>query len=396
MTVDRRIGQHIKALRMRRGLTMTVAAGLAGITQSYWSMIENSRRPVNSRELLERIAKALRVSSLEITGKPFDSVDPASRSILAMMADLGDVLTGWRIGENPGPEAARPWGQLSAELGVLNGRLRPDAEYEAQAEMLPDLIRGLLVATDTADRSAALMGLISAYKASAYLAHDLGVAGLPTLAAERINQVAEATGDDGWVAYATYQRAQLLSGTNRQRQLELALTVADTSQARAETRGLAHLTAALACAVNGDADQARTHMAEATALAQGIGPDVSPWMQTNFGRENVKIWSVTIGLELGEGLRAVEHIGGWQPRAVSKSRQATYWLDVSRALASERKHYARGIRTLELAEALTPQKIHTNMFAREIVALAPGNVRAGAEGDIVRRLSYRMGINPSR
>jgi hypothetical protein len=38
-----------------------------------------------------------------------------------------------------------------------------------------------------------------------------------------------------------------------------------------------------------------------SALAELIEPDVSPWMQTDFGRTNVGIWRVSIGLELGDG-----------------------------------------------------------------------------------------------
>ena len=60
-----------------------------------------------------------------------------------------------------------------------------------------------------------LVGLIHAYKAVAYTAHDLGLLGAPTLAVERMRQAADELGDPVWSSYADYQRAQLLSGADR-------------------------------------------------------------------------------------------------------------------------------------------------------------------------------------
>jgi hypothetical protein len=87
---------------------------------------------------------------------------------------------------------------------------------------------------------------VGAYKAAVYLSHDLGFAGLPALAAERMRRVAEELDDPVWIAYAAYQRAQLISGTNRPRQYQLAVTAAETTASRVEIRGMANLTAALA------------------------------------------------------------------------------------------------------------------------------------------------------
>jgi hypothetical protein len=70
-----------------------------------------------------------------------------------------------------------------------------------------------------------------------------------------MRQAAGELDDPVWTTYAAYQRAQLLSGANRARQYELAVTVADATDGRTETRGLAHLTAALASAAQGRAKE---------------------------------------------------------------------------------------------------------------------------------------------
>ncbi|WP_026315978.1 helix-turn-helix domain-containing protein [Actinokineospora enzanensis] len=389
---DGSIGRRIREIRLARGLSVTAAAGLAGISQSYLSMIERGQRAVTKRDLLENIANALRVSPMELAGKPYPATDNSSRAVSASMDALNDTLLAWRVGEIPEDVPARPWEAVKADLDTVNHRLRPDADYEGQVALLPGLIRELLALSVGRTREVGLVGLISAYKATAYLCHDVGVTGLPALAAEHMRDAAQALDDTGWIAYAAYQRAQLLGGVNRQRQYRLATDVAEIEQARVETRGLAHLTAALSAAVQGDAELAETHLGEADDLADRIEPDVSPWMQTNFGRTNVRIWRVGIGVELGYGAKAAEIADRWRPTGVSRSRQAAFWLDVSRALTTDRNQRHRSLGALLTAEKLAPQKTRTNAFAREIVSGAIGHAQRDAGGRELRGLAYRMGV----
>lgn len=392
---DAHIGRRVREVRAWRKRSLTAVAGLAGMSPAYLSMIERGERPVTKREVLERLANALQVSPADLTGKPYAPVDRTSESVLAAMAAVGDALTGWRVGEVPEIATQRPWGALRADLETLNMSLRPNADYAGQAKLLPTLVCDLLAAAHTSTyRGDALVGLLSAYKAAAYLAHDLGVAGLPMLAVERMRQAAEWLDDPGWVAYASYQRAQLLTGTNRARQYQLAVDVAQTESARVETRGMAHLTAALSSAAQGAPDMAMTHLDEAAALADRIVEDVSPWMQTNFGRTNVDIWKVSIGVELGQGAKIREIAAGVQPSGVSKSRQAAFWLDYGRGLLTDRKHHARGLAALIHAEKLAPQKVRNNVFAREVVSSVLTTSRREAGSRDLRGLAWRMGVAP--
>jgi transcriptional regulator with XRE-family HTH domain len=388
------IGRRVREIRSWRRITQIALAQLAGISPAYLSMIERGQRPVTKRTVLEALASALQVSPVELTGKPYAPTDESSGQAHAGMAAIEDALTGWRVGEVP-DVPQRPWPAVRAQVDHLDSVLRPKAEYGEQARLLPTLTRDLLAASAVSEhRRDALIGLVSVYKAAAYLAHDLGVIGLPVLAVERMREVAAELDDPVWIGYAAYQRAQLLSGGNRARQYELAVGVADMSSSRIEVRGLAHLTAALASAAQGSGDAARDHLTEASTLADMLEPDVSPWMRTNFGRTNVGIWRVSIGLELGLGGRIAEIAEKVRPEGVSQSRQAAYWIDYGRGLLAERKTRDRGLVALLNAERLAPQKVRNNVFAREAVSSLLVNARREAGGRELRGLAWRMGVAP--
>lgn len=54
----RSIGARVRKIRSRHGLSLDVAAGLAGITKGYLSMLELGQRGFNRRGLLEDLAAA--------------------------------------------------------------------------------------------------------------------------------------------------------------------------------------------------------------------------------------------------------------------------------------------------------------------------------------------------
>lgn len=389
------IGRRLREIRSWRQLGLRATAELSGISYGYLAKIERGDKPVNSRKVLEALSATLRVSPSELIGKPYAPVDVPSGDVHAAVPAIEDALTAWWVGEVP-DGSQREWQLVRADVERLNTVLRPNADFAAQADLLPVLIRDLLAAVeDQRHQRAALIGLLSAYKSAAYLAHDLGVGGLPTLAVERMRQVAERLDDPMWTTYAGYQRAQLLGGVNRRRQYELAVGVADAHGARTETAGLAHLTAALASAAQGNADTAQTHLDEAADLAECIEADVSPWMQTNFGRTNVGIWQVSIGVELGYGAKIEEIASSVRPGGVSQSRQASFWMDYGRGLMTEAKTRERGLAALLKAEQLAPQKIRNNVFAREAVADQLRRAQRDAGGRELRGLAWRMGVAPT-
>ncbi|MCA1709314.1 MAG: helix-turn-helix transcriptional regulator, partial [Actinobacteria bacterium] len=71
----RAIGHRLRMIRRRRGLGLTVAAGLAGISKPYLSMLERGERGFNRRGLLEDLAAALSCSVADLTGQPYHLPD---------------------------------------------------------------------------------------------------------------------------------------------------------------------------------------------------------------------------------------------------------------------------------------------------------------------------------
>src|SRR5262249_35805808 len=64
-------GWRLRELRCWRGLTLREAAGLAGLSFSFWGQVERGEKAVNSRRTLEAMATALRVHPADLTGQPW-------------------------------------------------------------------------------------------------------------------------------------------------------------------------------------------------------------------------------------------------------------------------------------------------------------------------------------
>lgn len=60
------VGKRLKALRQRRGMSLKVVAGLAGVSAAYLSMLETGKRPLDRYSLIRDLAEALRVSPNEL------------------------------------------------------------------------------------------------------------------------------------------------------------------------------------------------------------------------------------------------------------------------------------------------------------------------------------------
>lgn len=64
----RSIGARARMIRRRRGLSLDVVAGLAGISTPYLSLLERGQRGFNRRGLLDDLAAALGCSVADLTG----------------------------------------------------------------------------------------------------------------------------------------------------------------------------------------------------------------------------------------------------------------------------------------------------------------------------------------
>jgi transcriptional regulator with XRE-family HTH domain len=111
----RTIGARARMVRRRRGLSLDVAAGLAGITKGYLSMLENGQRGFNRRGLLEDLAAALGCSVVDLTGQPYLPTDRTSAETLAALPGIREVTYDSTVDNAPEVQV-RPVKQLAAAV----------------------------------------------------------------------------------------------------------------------------------------------------------------------------------------------------------------------------------------------------------------------------------------
>jgi transcriptional regulator with XRE-family HTH domain len=96
MTRAPAVAEHpLRRARRRRGMTTTALADLAGLSQSFISMVETGQRPLRRRDHVSALAAVLRVSPAEIAPAAipgFDEWAPASASGCAFPPAGDDII----------------------------------------------------------------------------------------------------------------------------------------------------------------------------------------------------------------------------------------------------------------------------------------------------------------
>jgi len=76
-----------------------------------------------------------------------------------------------------------------------------------------------------------------------------------------------------------------------------------------------------------------THLNEAAEAANRLDTEVGTFVWMWFGRTNVGIWRVGVGLELGDGPKVAEIARNVDARTVpSPARQANFYADFGRSM----------------------------------------------------------------
>ena len=97
----RTIGGRARKVRHRRGVSLDVVAGLAGIKKQYLSMLELGQRGFNRRGLIEDLAEALGCSMADLTGEPYLAPDRATKDAVATLASIRLALNDFGPDEVP-------------------------------------------------------------------------------------------------------------------------------------------------------------------------------------------------------------------------------------------------------------------------------------------------------
>jgi transcriptional regulator with XRE-family HTH domain len=286
-------------------LTLREAAGLAGLSFSFWGQVERGDKAVTNRRTLEAMASALRVHPAELAGRPWTPADPVGADAQAGLDAIETVLE-YELGTDPGLPV-RAWPQIATDLERLVKLRHWASDFAAIGELAPGLIRELHGAYVHLphQRPEVLVSLMKAYHTVMSTAHYLGGRGLPALAARAAQRCAETLDDPVWLGYAAWLRGATTGHLDRDAQYRRSVAAAETltsqlnDQDAVQACGMLHLSAALAAGVQADHATAATHLDEASALAARMDTEVGTWAHLWFGLTNVGIWRTSIALDVG-------------------------------------------------------------------------------------------------
>ncbi|MGH3769879.1 MAG: helix-turn-helix domain-containing protein [Pseudonocardiaceae bacterium] len=395
-------GKRLRELRNWRGLTLREAAGLAGLSFSFWGQVERGEQAVNSRRTLEAMATVLRVHPSELTGQPWMTRDAAGAEAHAGLLAIETALERYDLGTDP-ELPVRDWPEIQVDLDRLV-RFKGTADYAAMGELAPALIgelHGAYLRLPRRHRDV-LIGLMEVYSVAMWTTKVLGGRGLPALAARAVQRCAEVLGDVVWLGYAVWLRGDATGHLDRAGQYRRSVAAAENMTGMLDCGdalqacGELHLSAALAAGAQADHATAATHLEEASALAARMDTEVGDWGHLWFGPTNVGIWRTAVAVELGEHGQALEVAKTVHPELLpAPGHQARFWMSVGRALVAERKTREEGLRVLLRAERLAPQLVRNDLFVREAVADLLRRARRDAGGRELRGLAWRLGIAPT-
>jgi transcriptional regulator with XRE-family HTH domain len=397
------LGSRVRQVRGWRQLSLRHAAGLAGLSSSVWGQIERGEKPVGNRRTLDGMAAVLRVHPSELTGQPWAPRDALSSEAHAGLIAMESALERYDLGVDP-EVPVRDWPQIATDLTRLAELVHCSADYAGQGQLTPGLLgelHGAYVRLPQ-HRREVLLGLITAYSSVMWTTKRLGVRGVPGLAARAVARCAQALEDPVWWGYAAYLRGDATGHLDRAAQYRRCVTAAQALTGQLDDLdalqacGMLHLSAALAAAVQADHDTTATHLAEASALAARLGTEAGTWAHLWFGPTTVGIWRTSLAVELGEYGQAVQAATVVHPELVpSTARQAVFWAELGRALTTEKKTREKGLRLLQHAEQLAPQRIRHDIFVRETVADLLRQAHREAGGRELRGLAWRLGATPT-
>jgi transcriptional regulator with XRE-family HTH domain len=412
MDDDRFVGQQVAAFRRLRGLSQQQLADLAGgVSRQYISMIESGRRPVDKRETLYGLCRALQVSVSDLTGQPFEPVDREQVAARAWVPAVEVALMA-EGSDHQGPVRS------VAELAVEADRalfLRMQGRYADLARLLPGVLSQLHVRSRSDDeetRVVASQALTRAAFAASMGVKDLGFVSLAWVAAQTASAAAARNDQPVDVAAAGWLRSQvLLSATAVQQALTTARRAADEVQAHAtggaalEIYGMLHLQAALTSAAvarrqnpahSGPAGPAAAdpaaHLAEASAAAGRTGE--ANTFELKFGPANVGVWELGVALEQDEPGRVRELAPTIDTAGMtSPNRLSRYYVEQGRAYARLGEH-DQAVAMLLRAEHASPQYVRTRLVVRELLGFMLRDSRRRAVADRLGALARRCGAGP--
>lgn len=391
----RTIGWRLWRVRDRRGKSLRVIAGLAGMSKATLSRIERGERSPTLNELVA-LAEALQVSVSELTRLPVPA--PANGHTDSTTTAIGLALDAIEI-DHPGG-LVLPVAVLRERVARFH-RYKRACRFPEVAAELPGLIRDVHTTLATgADRGEVLE--LAVYLHVHVTDAWLILAAAPDDLRRRVvflaRRLAQEHGELTTLGMAGFAVAETLltSGAVDPAKTELdSLTLPPTTATTAALVGGLTLSRAGAAALNGRPGEVAAAIDAAAEMAGRFGElgEPDPLGFGEFGPTWVGFCHVHLALGAGEPDRAVGIAEGLHPeRHPFPYARAFHWVGYGRALAQLRGRRDDAVRALRRAETLNPVRVRRNPLVRDTIAVLLPGARRDALGQELRDMAYRAGL----
>lgn len=388
------IGQRVRLFRDWREMTLVETAGLAGMSKSWLSSVENGETPLYQAKHIDALAAALQISPSDLTG--VSTASDAGTSVTRTRIDaVRGALMATEIGKRPRIDGdLRAVEDLTSEADAVALDLYMMGEYERATAILPGLITHLHAHLAVGTDPGAVRALTMACASASAVVRNLGHPDLGWIAAERARRVAELTGRPALLGYADFYVAHALEPYSRAyeyaRAAVDALSPHVTDDLSTGVLGMLTMLVGLGAAVADDVPGAMAQLDEADRLAERTGD--APTMGLWFGPTNAGIWRTAFCVEAGDGGRVRELREVINPEAIpSLSRRSAFWADIGRGLAQDGRD-EDAVNALARAEKIAPQRIRNNPMVRDTVSTILTRARRAAGGAVLHGMARRMGV----
>ncbi|MBL1073534.1 helix-turn-helix transcriptional regulator [Nocardia sp. 2] len=407
------LGARVAELRRRRGLSQKELGAAIRRSESWVSQVERDVLPVERLSVLQRLADVLGVAVRDLRPEAAEPLaahrGEGQRGGSVVFEQLRLLLTGHPALEQLfGDEADRESADTLPELKQrvdLAWQLANESRLVEVGSSLLGLIPELEHAarTTSGKRPEALTLLSRAYQVAATAFTRQEEVDAAWVAADRALSAAEESGDPLSVVAGTYRMAQAFLRLQRLEQAEQAAKVSvaaltpqveDDADCRPEVLSLygsLQLMLAVIAATDGNRAAARAGLSAAREAAERLGEGRNDF-DTEFGPTGVAVHAVAVAVELGDAGEALDTARTVQASVLSPERQARFLVDVARAHA-QRRQAQEALDALLNAERLTPELVHNDHRAREVVRdLLQFAGRRPA--DELRELAGRAAVTP--
>lgn len=392
-------GERIARARKRRGWTQAQLADALGYSISWVGQAERGKLPLDRMSVLDRVANALGVEMIELTGQPYrhasPDLDSGHNGIPALRLSLQRALM---PSYRDDARAPRELAELRTEITTAED-LRQAADFRTLGGILPSLVDDVATALRTAEGSVhdELAELFVRVCHIARVTSDLtGHHDLAWTAVELEVRTAEALGAPAPLAAASWDLCGvwLHAGGEALRSAKAAALESidhlDPYVGRDATLtalwGAMHLRAAVTASRMWSETDVRDHLAEAARVASASG---NTW-QTQFNAPNVALHALETAVELGQPRDALGLADQVRVEAItSTERLAHYWTCRARSLGMAHQDDA-ALDALREAERHAPAHVYNRPMARGLVdELTKRSRRRSPE---LRRLASRMAL----